>query len=74
MDHSLNKKHSKCWASIEEFGLNERNTKQEDVCVTNDPLGQTHSFASSDHHFHLKIALFCEILKIVDGRTHHVRK
>ena len=24
------------------------------ICVSNDPLGQTHSFASSDHHFHLK--------------------
>ena len=29
----------------------------------NDPLGQTNSPASSDHYFHLKIVVFCMILK-----------
>ena len=28
-----------------------------------DPLGQTHSPASSDHYSHLKVVLFCAILK-----------
>ena len=37
--------------------------------VINDPLGQTHSPpAGSDHHFHLKIILFLEILKSGNGR------
>ena len=27
--------------------------------VINDPLGQTHSLASSEHCFHLKFVLFC---------------
>ena len=31
----------------------------------NDPLGQTHSPASNDHYFHLKVVLFCEILQVV---------
>ena len=31
----------------------------------NDPLGQTNSPASSDHCSHLKIVLFCRILKSV---------
>ena len=42
----------------------------------NDPLGQTHSPASSDPYSHLKTDLLCEILKSGDGRTdgHHVQK
>ena len=32
-----------------------------------DPLGQTHSPASSDHYSHVKVVLFCDILK--SGRT-----
>ena len=39
----------------------------QDMCAVNDPLGQTHSPASSDHYSHLKIVLFCEIL--TDGQT-----
>ena len=39
------------------------------MCATNDPLGQTHSPASSDHYSHLKIVMSCEILKSVDGQT-----
>ena len=35
--------------------------------VINDPLGQTHNPAGSDHYFHLKIVLFREILKSGDG-------
>ena len=36
--------------------------------VMNDPLGQTHSPASSDHYFHLKFVLLYDILKIrTDG-------
>ena len=31
--------------------------------VINDPLGQTHNHAISDHWYHLKIVLFCAILK-----------
>ena len=27
--------------------------------VVNDPLSQTHSFAGSEHCFHLKFVLFC---------------
>ena len=42
---------------------------QQDMYAINDPLGQTHSPASSDHYSGLKVALFCEILKNVDGRT-----
>ena len=39
------------------------------MCANNDLLGQTHSPASSDHYSHLKIVLFCEIVKSGDGRT-----
>ena len=39
-------------------------TKEDDKTgVINDPLGQTHSQASSDHYFHLKIVLFYYSLK-----------
>ena len=41
----------------------------QDMCAINDPLGQTHSPASSDHYFRLKVILFSEILKSEDGRT-----
>ena len=37
-----------------------------------DPLGQTHSPASSDRFFYLKVVLFCEIMKSgdrMDGLT-----
>ena len=34
-----------------------------------DPLGQSHSPASSAHYSPLTIVLFCEILKSGDGRT-----
>ena len=34
-----------------------------------DPLGLTHSPASSDHYSHLNFVLFCEILKSGDGRV-----
>ena len=37
--------------------------------IINDPLGQTHSPANSDHYSRLKFVLFCEILKSGDGRT-----
>ena len=30
------------------------------MCVVNDPLDQTHSPASSNNYFHLKLALFCK--------------
>ena len=42
----------------------------------NDPLGQTHSPASSDHYSHLKFVLFREILKSWEERTyrHHIWK
>ena len=39
------------------------------MCDINDPLGQSHSPASSDHYSRLKMVLFCEILKCRDGRT-----
>ena len=39
------------------------------TCVINDPLGQTHSPTSSEHYFHTKFVLFCDILKCGDGRT-----
>ena len=41
--------------------------------VFNDPLGQTHSLASSEHYSHLKIVLFCVILKSSNGQKyrHH---
>ena len=38
------------------------------MCAINDPLGQTHSPASSDHYSHLKVVLFCDILKGEDRR------
>ena len=31
------------------------------MCAINDPLGQTHSPASSDHYSHLKVILFWDI-------------
>ena len=37
--------------------------------VINDPLGQTHNPASSDHYFHMKIVVFCKILKSGEGWT-----
>ena len=37
--------------------------------VINDPLGQTHSPASSDRYSRWNFILFCEILKSEDGRT-----
>ena len=40
----------------------------QDMCAINDPLGQSHSPASSDHYSRLKVALFCEIWKV--GRTY----
>ena len=39
------------------------------MSAINDPLGQTNSPAGSDHCSHLKVVLFCEILKSGDGRT-----
>ena len=37
--------------------------------TVNDSLGQTHNPASNDHYSHLKIVLFCAILKSTDGWT-----
>ena len=37
------------------------------MCVSNDPLGQTHSPTNRDHYSDLKFLLFGEILKSVDG-------
>ena len=39
------------------------------TCVINDPRGQTHNATSSDHCFHLKFVLFCDILNTGDRRT-----
>ena len=39
------------------------------MCAINDPLNQTHSPAISDHYSHLKVVLFCEILKKKDECT-----
>ena len=39
------------------------------MSAINDPLGQTHCPASCNHYSHLKVDLFCEILKSRDGRT-----
>ena len=36
------------------------------TCFINDPHRQTHSPARSDHYSHLKVVLFCYILKSVD--------
>ena len=33
------------------------------MCAIYDPLGQIYSPFSSDHYCHLKVILFCEILK-----------
>ena len=33
------------------------------MCVMNDPFGHTHSPGSSDHYSHMKLVLFCDILK-----------
>ena len=41
---------------------------RQDICVINDPLGQTQSPASSDHYFYLKLGLLWEIFKSGDGR------
>ena len=43
------------------------------TCIINDPLGQTHSLASSEHCFRFKFLLF---LKSGDGQTdgRHVQK
>ena len=42
-------------------------TTDQDMGAINDPLGQTHSPTSSNHYYHLKPVLFCEILKSGDG-------
>ena len=39
------------------------------MCANNDPLGQTHGPAASDHYSRLKVVLFGKILKSGDGRT-----
>ena len=51
-------------------------SKEQDKSANNDPLGLTHSPASSDHYSHLRVVLFCEILKSGDRRTdrHNVWK
>ena len=42
---------------------------QDKTCVINDPFGQTHSPASSDHYFSLQ-SFFCDIWKVgTDVRT-----
>ena len=38
------------------------------MSVINDPLGQTHSPASSDRYSRLKFVLYCEIMKSGDER------
>ena len=43
--------------------------RKQDMCAINDPFGQTHSLASSDNYYHLKVLLFCEIFKIGDGHA-----
>ena len=44
--------------------------------VINDPFGQTHSLASSEHCFRFNFVLFCEKWGRTDGRTNgrHMRK
>ena len=37
--------------------------------VINDPLGQVHCPASSDHYFHVKFVLFYEILNLRTDNT-----
>ena len=39
----------------------DENKKAQDMFAINDPLGQTHKPASSDHYAHLKLASLCEI-------------
>ena len=47
-----------------------RTLGKQDTRAINDPLGQTHISASSDHYFRLNFVLCCEILKVgTDGRT-----
>ena len=46
---------------------------QQDICA-NDPLGQTHSPASSDNNSDRKFVMFYEILKSVEGRTDTTRE
>ena len=49
--------------------------KEQDTCAINDPLGQTHSPARSEHYSHLRFAIVLQdlekILKVFDkkGRT-----
>ena len=45
------------------------NNRSQDKCAINDPLGQTHIHANNDHYSSLNFVLFCESLKIGDGRT-----
>ena len=50
---------------------------KQDTYAINDPLGQTHIHASSDHYSLLNFVLFCEILRVgTHGPTYrqHVRK
>ena len=42
---------------------------EQDACVINDPLGQTHIQASSDHYSRFNFDLFCDVLKTWDGRA-----
>ena len=44
-------------------------TLPQDMCAINDPLGQTHSPASSDHYSRLKFVLFCDNMEKW-GRTY----
>ena len=39
------------------------------VSAINDPLGQAHNTARSDHYSHLKLVFFCAVLKSGAGRT-----
>ena len=49
-----------------------RKKKPDKTGVINDPLGQTHSLASSEHCFHF--VLFCQILKSGNERTDNMYK
>ena len=44
----------------------------QDMCAINDPLGQTHSPASSDHYSRLKVLKSCFVLRDFEmwGRTY----
>ena len=55
------------------FLSNEGEVKEDKTGVTNDPLAQAHSLASSKQCFHLKFVLFCYILKSGDVRTTYVK-